>query len=829
MAQDTIYGFPSPLKTDKDKNSAEYGLKVMRTAYYQWVNGYGGFSQKQRQTRFDYNRAYATGNQPMQEFLDYLDINGQQPYSNLDFTPLPIAIPIIQRIKDRFNQRIEKIRCSAVDPVSVTRKEREKADSEFRMKYQADIQQIQQETGMQLEDPKAFTPEDNDELDVYFGFTYKEREEVMMEQGIDLVLYQNDWSESKDAILDDLITFGFSGTKSFIDNNGKIRIRKINPYNTLLSYSERADMNDLEWTGEVVYMPITEVRQQFPGKVSEEELFNLAKNNVGKFNNPASFTFTWNFQYANALSRPYDSFRVPVLQMSYRTLYNINYEKNQDRFGKTILDKTDKLKEGKEYVKSKPFYVVYDGAWICDTNHLLHWAVSENMARPNDNLQDCMSPYTIYMYNNNRMTNKPLIETMIPSIKQMQLAYLKIQGIIANAAPDGYSVDIAGMADVDLGNGKGALQPLELIRIYKQTGIIFHKGRVDEMEGSSGLPINPLNVPFTAKLESFINLYNFYLNNLERMIGSNSLDQGMISNQAVGAKVLESARQIGESSINYIYNSYLSILERSAKLTQMRLWDILVFGKKGYEGYKYALGTDRVEYIKLEASDDFEKMNFDVKIEAVIDNNEKMMLEQNIQQALAQQSIELEDAIQIRLLNNPKAANYYLVSAQKKRRKLRMQEAQQNSEMQMQQAVQAAQAKSQGELQLEQAKAQFKLQEFQEQLENQKEAETLKYFNILRVKTLEKLLEQGVSLEDMPPFIFDGIDGVVQTQKQIIMEELSDMQEQAMAEEQAKQQAMMAAQQQQEQQQGGAPQEEGAPQQQAEGQMPEEEAMQGEV
>jgi hypothetical protein len=288
------------------------------------------------------------------------------------------------------------------------------------------------------------------------------------------------------------------------------------------------------------------------------------------------------------------------------------------------------------------------------------------------------------------------------------------------------------------------------------------------------------------------------------MIGSNSLDQGMISNQAVGAKVLESARQIGESSINYIYNSYLSILERTAKLTQMRLWDILVFGKEGYEGYKYALGTDRVEYIKLEATDEFEKINFDVKIEAVIDNNEKMMLEQNIQMALAQQTIELEDAIQIRLLDNPKAANYYLVSAQKKRRKLRMEEAQQNSEMQMQQAVQAAQAKSQGELQLEQAKAQFKLQQYEEELESDKERETLKYFNILRVKTLEKLLEQGTPIEEMPSFIFEGIEGVVQTQKQLILEELNDMQEKAMAEQQQQlamaQEQEMAAQQQEGQQ-----------------------------
>jgi hypothetical protein len=691
---------------------------------------------------------------------------------------------LLQRIKDRFNQRIEKIRCNSIDPVSISKKNKAKMDAKFRMEFKDQIAQIEQQSGVQLEDPDAFTPEDTEELDVHFGFTYKQREEVMMEQGIDLVLYDNQWTEIKNSILDDLLIYGFSGTKTNIDNNGRIKIRRINPYNLVLSYSERSDMNDLEWVGEVFYMSITDVRQQYPGKISEEELFNLSKSMVGKFNNPASFTFTWNYQYANALSRPYDSFRVPVLQLSLKTLYNITYEKNEDRFGKTILDKTVKVKDGKDYVKSKPFYVEYEGAWICDTNYLLHWGVANNMVKPNDNLQECILPYTIYMYNNNRMTNKPVIETIIPSIKQMQLAHLQIQKIVSQAAPDGYTVDIAGMADVDLGNGKGALQPMELIRIYKQTGVIFYKGQVDDTEGNSRPPITPLNVPFTSKLESFINLYNFELNKLERMLGSNSLDQGIISNQAVGKGVLDSARQIGENSINYVYNSYLNILERTAKLTQMRLWDILVFGKKGYEGYKYALGSDRVDYIRLEAEDEFEKTNFDVKIEATIDDNAKQMLENNIQQALAQQTIELEDAIQIRLLDNPKAANYYLVSAQKKRRKLRMEEAKSNSEMQMQQAVQAAQAKSQGELQLEQAKAQFKLQQYEEELENDKERETLKYFNILRVKTLEKLLEQGTSIEEMPSFIFDGIDAVVKTQKQIIMEELQDQAEQQQAKEQ---------------------------------------------
>ena len=67
----------------------------------------------------------------------------------------------------------------------------------------------------------------------------------------------------------------------------------------------------------------------------------------------------------------------------------------------------------------------------------------------------------------------------------------------------------------------------------------------------------------------------------------------------------------------------------------------------------------------------------------------------------------------------------------------------------------------------------------------------------------------------MPSFIFDGIDGVVQTQKQIILAELQDQAKEQQAEEQ---QAMMEAQQMQAEQEGG-----GAPME--EGQMPPEQPM----
>ncbi len=79
-----------------------------------------------------------------------------------------------------------------------------------------------------------------------------------------------------------------------------------------------------------------------------------------------------------------------LLEFETRVYNNLKYEKNQDRFGKTLLDRTEKMKDGKDYIKSKAYYVEYEGAWICDTNHLLKWEVANNMLKPNENLQSVL-------------------------------------------------------------------------------------------------------------------------------------------------------------------------------------------------------------------------------------------------------------------------------------------------------------------------------------------------------------------------------------------------------------------------------------------------------
>lgn len=791
---------PNTLDSDKQKNSESFGFAVMKACYERWKSGYGSESWVVKKQRFDYNRSFSVGKQPMSEYKDIIDTEGQLSVINLQYTPNPIAIPFLNRLKDRYMQRVEKISCVSIDPFTQSKKEKAKNEALFKMKNKETIMELQQQAGIQLEEFKDTDPEDEQELDIEFGFNYKEREEVVMENLINLVFYDNKWSKViKDRIFDDLINCGYAVTKTYIDPNGRIKIKFVKPDNFITSYSEWNDMRDWEWQGEVDYMTISDIRLKYPGKFTEQELFDLAKEHSGLYNN-ALWTYNWSYVWLNAVARPYDSYRVQVCNLTYKTLYNLNYEKKVDRFGKEVLDPAKEIKEGKSYEKSKPYYVSYTGAYIINTDRVLEWGLSKNMIKPEKNLTEILSPYTVYMYNNNQMVNTPLIETMIPSIKMMQLLNLKTQNIIATIAPDGSNIDFAGLSDIDLGAGVGVVSPLQLYGIYLQTGNMYYKGVGDDGEERRQPPITPNNVNFSNKLQQLEAQWQAEYQKLVIIIGSNSLDSGQINNQAVGRQVFQDARKQGESASNYIYNSYLNIMEPTAQKVQQLGWDILVYKKGGYEGYMAALGSDKVEYVKVESTDDFERAQFDVKIEAVLDDTAQQILQERINIALNNKEITLQDALQVEELSqtNVKYASYLLAARQKKREKQRIKEAQLNSQSNTEAAIAAAQAKSQGEMEVAKLKSDLESARENERLESMKIEEMTKYSSIMKIELMKSLLSQGKTVEQLPSMIFDGIGLVDKTNKQLLMEELAEQERemQAMAEQQAMEQEQMMMEQQ---------------------------------
>ena len=118
--------------------------------------------------------------------------------------------------------------------------------------------------------------------------------------------------------------------------------------------------------------------------------------------------------------------------------------------------------------------------------------------------------------------------------------------------------------------------------------------------------------------------------------------------------------------------------------------------------------------------------DFGIFIELAPDEEEKQLLENNIQVALSKENIELEDAIDIREIKNVRLANQLLKIRRGKKIEKDQQIAQQNiqaqaeANMQSQQAAiqaetQKQQMLAQNELQLEEGKAGFDMQKLQQE------------------------------------------------------------------------------------------------------------------
>ena len=127
-----------------------------------------------------------------------------------------------------------------------------------------------------------------------------------------------------------------------------------------------------------------------------------------------------------------------------------------------------------------------------------------------------------------------------------------------------------------------------------------------------------------------------------------------------------------------------------------------------YRVYENAIGKSNMDV--LASFRDLPMYNFGVRVVPEMSDSDKMYLEANIQQSLAQGEIDLEDAMSIRRLKDVDQAEQLLVVRRKKRIKQKQDIAAQNSQMQSQMNQQSVQASAQASAQTEEIKSQLEIQ-----------------------------------------------------------------------------------------------------------------------
>lgn len=767
---------PNPLAADTEKDSYEFGLRVLRGCYKRWLAGYGGESADERLMRFQKNRLYAAGKQPTEQFRNFVKIEGQIAVINLDYQPLAIAVPLLNTKKDRYMQRIEKIRCKSIGPQSDDKRKAKKDDARFKMNYSPAIQQLQQSSGMHLEDFSDHDPKSERELDAIFPATYRPTEEIIMQMGINQVFDKNSWDDViKPRLIDDIWNCGFGVTLTELNGDGWIKTPFVKPEAFITSYSEFEDFNDWQWQGQRRSMSIMDIRQKYGNKIGEEELFELAQSNAGKYGNQSWSFGSWSDSYASALARPYDAFNVEVVDLYYKTLYNLQYEKVTNAYGKDRL-KPWTLDSKGEQEKSKPYYVAYHGVWVIDTEYVLEWGLMHDMIKPNDNLTEIRSPYSIYMYNNNRCRNTPLVETMIPSIDMMQLLHLKSQAIIAMAAPDGFNIDILGLSNIDMGQGIGVVSPMQLLGIYLQTGNQYFMRKEADGDGVNEPPITPQNHQYSNKLEQLEAKFQAEYAKLQRIIGDNNLSAGNITNQGVATSTLTDAREMAESASNYSYNAYINIKKNTAKNVEILLLDKFFLRDKSFDGYSKSLGLKNIEYIRLEGANDFAQLIFDTNIEVVLDSSDQEKWDRRIEIALEQGQITIADVAELEMIEDPTMRAFMLAQRAKEKQANDMKVAQANSANNVAQATAGAQAKTQGDMATQAQAHEFKMAQMDKEQDGEARKQSYEFAGILKSKVADAILSQpGAKIEDVPQWIWDGLNITEASQKQVMYNAIKQM------------------------------------------------------
>ena len=735
--------FPSQTVSDAEKLSYEYGLKVGKAIEQEWFNSSRSSNRyKTNQNDFHDLRLYARGEQSIQKYKDELSINGDLSYLNLDWKPVPIISKFVDIVVNGIAERTYDIKAYSQDPHGVAKRTKymDSILADMRTKELDEFSKENFDISTAENDIEKL-PETMEELELHMQLTYKQSVEIAEEQAINTLFEGSKYELIKKQFYYDLTVLGIGAVKTSFNTSEGVVIDYVDPANLVYSYTDSPYFDDIYYVGEVKTIPVNELAKQFP-HLDESELEDIMKN---KSNSRSNYNSRHSYEKE-------DTNTIQVLYFNYKTYMNEVYKVKETATGSDkIIPKDDSFNppedmEGGFGRMLRSIECLYDGAMILGTNKMVKWEMSRNMMRPKSDFTKVKMNYAIVaprMYDG-RIDS--LVKRITGFADMIQLTHLKLQQIMARMVPDGVYLDADGLAEVDLGNGTN-YNPQEALNMFFQTGSVI--GRSFTSEGD----MNPGKVPIQEitsgsggnKMQALIGNYNYYLQMIRDVTGLNEARDGSMpdKNALVGVQKLAAANS--NTATRHILQAGLYLTAETAECLSLRISDIIEYSPTK-DAFIQAIGVHNVA--TLEEMSQLHLYDFGIFINLAPDDEQKAILENNIQMAIQQKSIDLEDAIDLREIKNIKLANQLLKIRRKKKGEKDQAIQQQNIQMQAQantQASQAAaqvelqkeQALAQGQAQLEQMKAQIEVQKMQQEVMHKKELMALEFQYNMQLKGVE--------------------------------------------------------------------------------------------
>jgi len=753
--------FPNQLATDQEKASLDYGLKVGSAIQWEWFRRNSGSCRFYDQwSEFHRLRLYARGEQPVEKYKKEMAYDGDLSYLNLSWTPVPIINKFVDIVVNGMADRLYSIKAQAQDAMAAEKRNMFQDMLEADMVAKDFLLQTKEDFGVDAFNTDIEElPSTDEELQLYMQLKYKPAIEIAEEEAISTILAQNYYQDTKKRIEYDITVTGIGVAKHMFLPGAGVKVDYVDPANFVYSYTESPTFDDCFYFGEVKQVPITELIKIKPD-ITKEEMKEIQDLGTAWYNYYGILRSYQNDYFARDV--------VTLLYFNYKTDKSFVFKKKYlDNGGERIIRKDENFNPPQDEEErferiEKRIDVWYDGIMVLGSNYLLKWELSKNMVRPKSASQNAMPNYICVAPRMYKGIIESLVRRMIPFADLIQITHLKLQQVLAKMVPDGVFIDADGINDVDLGTG-GSYTPEDALKLYFQTGSVIGRSYTSDGEfNNARVPIQELNSNSgQAKLASLVNSYNHYLQQIRDVTGLNEARDGSMPNPDALVGVQKLAAANSNTATRHILDGSLFITRKLAEALSLRIADILEYApfKEEFINQIGKYNVSIIEQIK-----DLYLHEFGIFIEVSPDEEEKQMLEQNIQMALSRDQISLEDAIDIRELKNLKLANQLLKVKRKEKEKKDMQKQQAIQQMQTQSNIQSSQASAESKLQQIQAEASAKAQ--LKQVEIEMEMKKMEQEAQLKLQLMEREFQFNMQLK--------GIDTQMLIDKDKMKEEAKD-------------------------------------------------------
>jgi|TARA_R110000744_G_scaffold80486_2_gene158062 hypothetical protein len=699
--------FPDQFVPDSKKKTKEYGLQIGQAIQYEWFRkgaGYNSCRFYDQWSEFNRLRLYARGEQSIAKYKNELAVDGDLSYLNLDWTPIPVIPKFVDIVVNGMSDRLFKINTYAQDAMSAEKR------GEFQQMVETNV--IAKDLFKQIEsdfeldvfqvDPEEL-PETDLEMELYMQMNYKPAVEIANECAINTILDANHYQQTRKRCDLDLMTLGIGVCKHEFQLGDGVKVDYVDPANVVYSYTEDPYFKDCFYWGEIKTIPIGELLKIKPD-LTQSDLEEISK-----------YSQAW-YQYFNVAAMYENSLfyrdTVTLLYYNYKSTNSFVYKKKETSSGnyKTV-EKDDEfnpppemMEEGKFERVEKRIDVWYDGVMVMGTNIILKWELAKNMVRPQSASQYAMPNYVATAPRMYKGVIESLVRRMIPFTDLIQMTHLKLQQVITKVVPDGVFIDADGLNEVDLGTGN-AYDPADALRLYFQTGSVIGRSYTQDGEfNNARVPIQQLSSNSGAnKMQMLIGNYNHYMNMIRSVTGLNEARDGSTPDPNALVGVQKLAALNSNTATRHILEGSLYITQTLAEALSIRTADVLEYSDFADE---FAMQIGKYNVGILDDIKNLYLYDFGIFVEMSPDEEEKAVLEQNIQMALSKGGIDLEDAIDIREIRNLKMANQLLKVKRKQKQKQMMEQKAQEMQMQQQNNMQSQQMAAQMAMQKIQAETQ---------------------------------------------------------------------------------------------------------------------------